>query len=127
MPGCVSLPLRPCGKPLPGRFLVGLLLRRVLLVWLGFALEDDARVRSEPLVVRVLDGFPDMNITVGEMQVVIGSGIGREPVLAVDLLAVGHKFGEKVLVALAADVRNTLAAGLDDLEVMVVHPDASLE
>ena len=62
------------------------------------------------------------------MQRVVGLGIGGEPVLAVDLLAPGGELRKQVLLALLlANVGNRFAERLDDLEVVIVHPDPSLE
>ena len=68
-----------------------------------------------------------MDITIAEVQIVIRAGVGGEPVLAVHLFAVGHKPGKDVFAVLAAGFRDRLAAGLYDLEIVVVHPDASLK
>src|SRR2546421_13090722 len=57
-----------------------------------------------------------------EGQLVVGIGVGREPVLAVYLLAVGLEGGEALL-----EFGHALAARLDDLVVAVVHPDAPLK
>src|SRR5262249_54302496 len=66
-------------------------------------------------------------VAIAEMEIVVGAGISGEPIFAVNLLAVGYKPRHQVLVALLADVRHALSTGLDDLKVLIVHPDASLK
>src|SRR5947209_14343094 len=84
-------------------------------------------MRAETLVVCVLDGLADVNLTAAETQVIIGARISGEPVLAVHLFAISHKLGKDIFIALAANFRNRLAAGLHNLKIMVVHPDAPLK
>src|ERR1017187_5966939 len=102
----------------------------LLLRWRGSCLVvhhvaiTDGGLPFVSLVVLVFHGLADAHRTGFEMQRVIGVGVGREPVLAVDLLAVGFELG-KLLVALLD--AHALAVGLDDLQVAVVHPDLAFE
>src|SRR5258708_25205950 len=67
--------------------------------WIGFvlhfALKDNLGLGTKAFVVHIFDDFPHVDIAADEMQGVIGHGVGGEPVLAVDLFAVGHKLGSK--------------------------------
>ena len=49
---------------------------------------------SELLIVFVANGLLDALVEFREVQSVVGDGIGREPVLAVDLFAVSFELGE---------------------------------
>ena len=64
-----------------------------------------------------------------EVQFVVGPGINREPVLAVDLLPPRREFGIEILfvAVLLADVGHGLAVRLHNLKVVVVDPDSSLK
>src|SRR5205085_5684075 len=89
----------------------------------GSALLDDGRATPQPLEVCEPDAHAEVNrVALLEGQRVVGVGVGREPVLAVYLLAVGLEGGEALL-----ELGHALAARLDDLVVAVVHPDAPLE
>ena len=68
-----------------------------------------------------------MDVAVAEMEIIVRAGVSREPIFAVNLLPVSYKSGHQVLVAFLAYVRHGLAAGLDDLKVLIVNPDASLK
>src|SRR6516162_6182265 len=70
-----------------------------------------------------------MNVAGREVQHVIHLGIDREPVLSVYLVAPGSEVRKQVLLAalLDAQVRYVLAVGFYDLEVTVIHPDATLK
>src|SRR5215472_7664462 len=110
----------------------GLFRRLRALVVFHFALEYDSGGRSEALVVGVLDDLAYVHVIGPEMQSVVRASIGREPVLAVDLFAVGYKGGTKVFVRVflllgGDNLGNGLAAALDDLKVAHVHPKASLK
>src|ERR1044071_10001380 len=93
----------PAGTKLENRFLrflvrrLRIVLGIVLRIFLGFALEDDFCLRAKALVIGQLDDFAHMDVSLPEMQRVIGANIGWEPILPVNLLAVSHKFGRKVL------------------------------
>src|SRR5947207_6651147 len=64
----------------------------------------------ELLVVRVADDLLDVNRPRVEVELVIGDGVRRKPELSVDLLAVGGKPGEQVLLAVfSPGFRNVLA------------------
>src|SRR5205807_5771975 len=80
----------------------------------------------EALVVRVLDDLPDVHVVGLEMQGVVCTSVGREPVLTVDLLTIGSEPGEKVLVALVR-LGDRLTVGLHDLEVAVIDPDPAIK
>ena len=63
---------------------------------------------------------------------VIGPGVGGKPILVVDLLAPRRElgiemFGLITLLLGVSNLRNSLAVGLYDLEIVIVHPDATLE
>src|ERR1039458_4574780 len=108
------------------RFLIRLLVRP-LFYFLPFV--RDPRLRSEPLVVRVLDDFADLDVAQTELQRVFRACIGGEPVRPVNLLAPGGKFGKQVLFASLPrmDIGYGLAISFHNLKIVVVHPDASLE
>ena len=59
--------------------------RHALICDLGFG--------TEALVTRVLDDLPYVDWVVGEWEHIVGAGVSGEPVLAVNLFAVGHEFG----------------------------------
>jgi hypothetical protein len=61
------------------------------------------------------------------MQRPLRLGVDREPVFAVNLLAIGDEGRGKVLVALPFDVRHILPVCHHNLVVPLVHPDAPLE
>src|SRR3984957_10338542 len=63
----------------------------------------------------------------GEVEGSLGLGVGREPVLAVDLLVVGGIRRGEILMAAADVVRDVLAVDQDDLEVLRVDPNLALE
>src|SRR5215472_7781041 len=79
------------------------------------------------LVVRVADGHTDVHIAAAKVQIVIGASVYREPVALLDVLAIGAEPREDILVILADDVRNGLAVGHDDLQVLVIDPNAALK
>ena len=62
-----------------------------------------------------------------EVERALGFGVGREPVLAVDLLVVGGEGRLQVFVAGAGVLRDGLAVDEDDLEVLPIDPDLALE
>ena len=53
--------------------------------------------------------------------------ICRKPEIAFDVFAVGDEAGETILAALFQDVRHGLAVTLYDGEIVIVHPDGTLE
>src|SRR5215813_2247458 len=66
------------------------------------------------------------------MECIVRTSIGREPVLAVDLFAVGYKGGTQVFVRVflllgGYDLGQGFAAAFDDLKVARVNPKASLK
>ena len=79
--------------------------------------------RAVALVIRVANDHVDVHIARLEMQIVVGVRVRREPVVAFDVLSVGLKTREHVVF----QVRHGFPKGLDDLEVLVVHPDAALK
>src|SRR5712691_970026 len=96
------------------------------LVVLDLVAEGDLGFRLELLVVLVAHGLPDAHVVaVGEVERIVGDRVSGEPVLAVDLLAVGLKFREYL--SLLAGGADATAIGLDDLEIPVVHPDQTGE
>src|ERR1700690_2001739 len=84
-----------------------------LLHFLAFI--RDLHVRSEALVIAVLHDFADAYVAGGKVQLVIGFGVGRKPVLAVDLLSPSGELGKEIfLTPLLANVRDSLAISLHD-------------
>src|SRR6266436_10183949 len=61
------------------------------------------------------------------MQDAFGLGVGGEPVFTVNLLVVGGEGGLQVFVAFAGVLRDGHAVDQDDLIVLLVDPDLSLE
>src|SRR5215471_11820780 len=71
------------------------------------------------------------------MEFVIGFGVDGEPVASVNLLAPGGEFREEIFLIspllyfttglVVAKVGNGFAIGFDDLEIVIVDPDASLK
>src|SRR5690242_11475165 len=64
------------------------------------------------------------------MQSVVGAGVGREPVLTVDLLAISSELGREVFflgVLSVVHLRHGLAVSFNNLKILVVDPDAALE
>src|SRR5712692_604466 len=109
-------------------WLVRLLVFPLLVLWQFLAFVGDLHVGSETLIILILHFLNDSSVLSGEVQGVIGFGIGRKPVFSVNLLTPGGEFGEQVLLAfLLADVGHAFAEGLDDLKIALIHPDAALE
>src|SRR5258708_33545817 len=54
---------------------------------------DDSGLHAETLVARVLQCLPDMYIAAFEMQEIIRTRVGWEPVLSVHLLAIRDELG----------------------------------
>src|SRR5665213_3207041 len=74
-------------------------LRRSLAVR-HFLAERDAGFGAEPLVILILHDHADALGHIPEVQNVVRVGVNREPVLAVDLLAIGFKFRELIILSL---------------------------
>src|SRR5258708_18767471 len=94
------------------------------------AVVDDARRGVVLLVVGELDDVAHVDVAAcveGEMQGAFGLGVGGEPVFAVNLLVVGGEGRLQVLVAFARVLRDGHAVDQDDLIVLLVDPDFSLE
>src|SRR5262245_18484421 len=74
---------------------IGLL--RFLSGRLGFvfrlALESNLGGHAKAFVVGELDDLPHLHVAKAKVQGIVGAYVGREPVLAINLLAVGHKLG----------------------------------
>ena len=69
-----------------------------------------------------------MDGALGKIERVIGHGKCREPKLAVNLLAVSGESRKKVFhTVLGLSFGHRLPFCLDDLEVLVVHPDYALK
>src|SRR3954463_10949024 len=69
----------------------------ILRIFLGFALEDDFGLRAKTLVICQLDDLAHVVIVTAEVQDVIGANVGGEPVLTIDLFAIGHELGREIL------------------------------
>src|SRR5271168_948500 len=109
-------------------------LNRLLIPWLRLrllhflAIEGDFRLGSEAPVVRVFDDLADLYVLQGEVERILGARVGGEPVLTVNLFAVGGELGKQVLVVLPlVDVGYGLTISLHDLKIAIVHPDSSRE
>src|ERR1035437_1465383 len=116
------------GRPANRRAPRSLLLRRRRR--LGLVVHHVAVLDGGPafvvFVVLVFHDHADAHvIPILEVQRVVGARVSGEPVLAVDLLAIGLEFGELVVGALP-DHAHALAVGLHDLQVPVVHPSLAL-
>src|ERR1700746_1647159 len=62
------------------------------------------------------------------MKCVVSPGIGGKPIFAIDLLPPGGKSWKQILVApLFANIRDSFAKRLHDLEIVIVHPDTPLK
>ncbi len=104
-----------------GLFLGFRLLRGGRIV-LNLVAEFDVDVALELFVVFVLHHHLDLLRTGLELQRVVGDGVGGEPIFAVNLLAVGLEL-RKLLVLAVLELADAPAVSLDDLEVLIVHPD----
>src|SRR5262249_54436617 len=101
--------------------------RTLRLPFVHHIAERDRRPAFVLLVILVLHHHPDGHIgAVLEVQRVIGSRVGREPVLPIDLLAVRLELRERLVIALLQET-DALAIGLHYLEIAVVHPNLALE
>src|SRR5205807_5548049 len=86
--------------------LVGLRLRQ------GLALVNNAALRAKALVVGVLHDLAYVHRRrFFEIQHVIGDGVGRKPIFAVNLLAIGGELGEYVLAVAGVEVGHGFAVG----------------
>src|ERR1035437_2715750 len=89
--------------------------------------ELDGGAAFVPLVILILHGHADGHVFAAlEVQGVVGAGVGGEPVLLIDLFAVGFELGEG-LVGAALENPDGFADRLDDLQVLIVHPDLAFE
>src|ERR1044072_4019937 len=87
------------------------------------ALFDDAHLALEALVFRVANLHAHVDyLAVAEVELVVGIGVGREPVLAVNLFPVSLERGEALLA-----LGHALALDLDYLQVAVVNRYAPLK
>src|SRR5579863_7850662 len=102
---------------------------RLLLIIIrrSLTLKDDFGSRTETFVVGVFDDLTNVNVLKREMQDVIGPGVSGKPVLSINLLPVRDKPRCQVLVIFLVNVRHVLAAGLHDLEIVIVNPYAPLK
>ena len=57
-----------------------------------------------------------------EIQFVVAVGVGRKPVSAINVFAIGFKPRKALF-----EFRNHLACAFHDLQVFVIHPNAPLE
>src|ERR1039457_5953881 len=91
-PRCLAAPW-PRPPLLLGRRRLGRRLHRIPVT--------DRRLAFVVFVVLILHGHPDPDVlAVLEVQRVVGVGVGREPILAVDLLAIGLDLGESLVATL---------------------------
>src|SRR6266581_5072983 len=79
------------------------------------------------LVILIFNDLPDPLSAGRKLQGVDSPGIRWKPVFAVDLLTIGLKTREKILVVLGFEVRHSFAVSLHDLQVLIVHPDLALK
>ena len=61
------------------------------------------------------------------MEIALGLGVGGEPVFAIDLLVVGGEGGLQVFVAGSCVLGDGFSVNEDDLQILLVDPDLSLE
>jgi len=100
----------------------------VLFFFLHFSASvSDLYLRSELLVIGVADNLADPDVLILKMQSVIRAGIGRKPVLAVNLLTPCSELGEEVFPLLAASFRDCLSVGFYNLEILTINPNPSLK
>src|SRR5205085_5793654 len=98
----------------------------------GLALEDNFCLGAKALVIGQLDDLAHVDVALAEMQRVISANIRRKPVLAVNLLAIGHELGGKIFLHVLLLFRlhglgHGFAAALHDLEIAIVNPYAALK
>ena len=121
---------------LEARLLLGRFCRLILRVGRvrGDATDrDNAAGGAEALVVAVFDNRAQVHrlahvaVAAVEVQIALGLGIGRKPVLPVDLLVIGGVGRREILVPLALVVGHALAIDEDDLEILLIEPDLALK
>jgi hypothetical protein len=81
------------------------------------------------LVVRELNEFAKLDITITKMQDIISTTVGREPVAAINLLSPSSYCKEEVLVPFPFlfPLRHHRAAAFYNYEIAAVHLDATVE
>src|SRR5262249_19274505 len=57
------------------------------------ALKGNLPGHPKTLFIGQVDDLPDLYVAKTEVQCVIGANVGREPVLAINLLAIGYELG----------------------------------
>src|SRR5229473_8275332 len=97
-----------------------------LLVFLDFHRSADLDGGAEAFVVGVAHGHANVYRAGAEAQLVVGARVGGKPVVAFNIFSESFKARENVFVALLDDVRDSFPITLDDVEVLVVDPDAPL-
>src|SRR5215471_457705 len=108
---------------LPSEFLFLRRWRRVRSLRQFLTFVDDPALGAEALVVGVLHDLADLHVPQLEVQRIVDVGISREPVLAVNLFAIGGELGKQVLAAAFANIRDVFSVGLYDLKILGVDPD----
>ena len=89
---------------------------------IGFSYFRNRHLAAPNLKVRVLDLHADPQVSaVFKNQVVVCVCIGRKPVLAIDLLAIGFDDGKLIVLGF----RDSFAFRLNDLQITIVNPDAT--
>src|SRR5947209_8712891 len=86
----------------------------------------DLRLALELLIVFVFHGLANALRARFEVEGVVRDGVRREPILAVDLLAIGLEFGE-LIIFVPLQQTNAASVSLDDLQVFIVDPNLPLE
>jgi len=82
---------------------------------------------AEALVVVITHSQMDTHVAGAEVQGVVGTRVGREPEVALNVFAEIFESREYVFAMFRLDVRNGFAVGLDDAEIPVFDPNATLE
>src|SRR5262245_48563666 len=87
----------------------------------------DFRGGAESFVVGVANRGDEMDGASAEPQGVVGAGIGRKPKVAEKIFAIGSEARKEILLFLFDDIGDRFAVRFDNLQVLVVHPEAALE
>src|SRR5580658_4228032 len=88
--------------------------------------EFNARFALVVLIVLIADDQLDPLRKIPEVQRIVGVSVRGKPILAVDLLAIGGKTRELVVLAVP-DGAHAFAVGLDNLQVAIVHPSLAFK
>src|ERR1700682_2227251 len=82
---------------------------------------------AEPFIVRTTHGHANMHAAVAELQHIVCPGIGREPVMPLNVFAKSFEARKYVFLAMLFDVLNRFPIRLYYFQVPIVHPDAPLK